>query len=213
VSFFSHNFRLKNFLSKKKVKVKCTLVQALRLCTGRTAHRGSRGIALPFHDHGTRRGWRGQRHTPAALYPRERPGTHCTGGWVGPRAGLDRCGKSRPTGIRSQDRPARSQFSKKNWARYDKKMCIGLHVKYRYSFLILMKIEFCIHIFEKYWNTKFNKNMFERSWAVLSCTEGHVDRRTATAKPIVAFRNFRKHPKTQSTRRIFWLKIFFPYQP
>ena len=40
-----------------KVKVKVTLVQALRLCTGRTAHRGSRGIALPFHDHGTRRGW------------------------------------------------------------------------------------------------------------------------------------------------------------
>ena len=38
-----------------KVKVKCTLVQALRLCTGRTAHRGSRGIALPVHDHGTRR--------------------------------------------------------------------------------------------------------------------------------------------------------------
>jgi len=33
-----------------KVKVKVTLVQALRLCTGRTAHRGSRGIALLFHD-------------------------------------------------------------------------------------------------------------------------------------------------------------------
>ena len=81
---------------KVKVKVKCTLVQALRLCTGRAAHRGSRGIALPFHDHGTRKRVRGQRHTPAALYPRERPGTHCTGGWVGLRAGLDRCGKSRP---------------------------------------------------------------------------------------------------------------------
>ena len=27
-------------------KVKCTLLQALRLCTGRTVHRGSRGIAL-----------------------------------------------------------------------------------------------------------------------------------------------------------------------
>ena len=26
---------------------------------------------------------------PGRLYPRERPGTHCTGGWVGPRAGLD----------------------------------------------------------------------------------------------------------------------------
>ena len=35
-------------------------------------------------------GVRGQRHAPAALYPRERPGTHCTGGWVGPRTGLDR---------------------------------------------------------------------------------------------------------------------------
>ena len=37
----------------------------------------------------------GQRQAPAAL-PRERPGTHCIGGWVGPRAGLDGCGKSRP---------------------------------------------------------------------------------------------------------------------
>ena len=39
-----------------KVKVKCVLVQALRLCTGRTAHSGSRGIALLFLDHGTSRG-------------------------------------------------------------------------------------------------------------------------------------------------------------
>ena len=50
-----------------KGKVKCTLVQALRLCTGRTAHRGSRGIALPFHDHGTRRGW-GVSVTPRPLF-------------------------------------------------------------------------------------------------------------------------------------------------
>ena len=28
----------------EKVKVKCTLVQALRLCTSRAAHRGVRGI-------------------------------------------------------------------------------------------------------------------------------------------------------------------------
>ena len=39
---------------------------------------------------------RAQRHAPVALYPRERPGTHCTGGWVGPTAGLDRCGETRP---------------------------------------------------------------------------------------------------------------------
>jgi hypothetical protein len=32
----------------------------------------------------------GQRHAPAALYPRERTtGTHCTGGWMDPRADLD----------------------------------------------------------------------------------------------------------------------------
>jgi len=37
----------------------------------------------------------GQRHAPIVLDPRERPGTHCTGGLVGPRAGLDGCGKSR----------------------------------------------------------------------------------------------------------------------
>jgi len=28
--------------------VKCTLVQALRVCTGHTAHRGSRGIAVLY---------------------------------------------------------------------------------------------------------------------------------------------------------------------
>jgi hypothetical protein len=32
----------------------------------------------------------GQSHAPAALYPQGKdPGTHCTGGWMGPRAGLD----------------------------------------------------------------------------------------------------------------------------
>jgi hypothetical protein len=40
----------------------------------------------------------GQRHAPADLPPppRERPGTSFVGGWVGLRAGLDECGKSRP---------------------------------------------------------------------------------------------------------------------
>jgi len=31
---------------------------------------------------------RGQRHAPAAYYPQERPGTHCTGGWVGLISGV-----------------------------------------------------------------------------------------------------------------------------
>ena len=38
----------------------------------------------------------GQIHAPAALPPGKRPGTHCIGGWVGPRASLDSCKKSRP---------------------------------------------------------------------------------------------------------------------
>jgi hypothetical protein len=34
--------------------------------------------------------------TPRPLYFWEGPGTHCTGGWVDLRAGLDGCGKPRP---------------------------------------------------------------------------------------------------------------------
>jgi len=40
-----------------------------------------------------------QQHVPAALYPRERPGTHFTGGWVGPKTGLDRRKISFPPGF------------------------------------------------------------------------------------------------------------------
>jgi len=92
-SYTSTKFSHSRFM---KGTIRCTLVQALRICTGHTAHRGSRGIALIFPDHGTRQGVRGQCHVPAALYPGKRPSTHCTGGWVSPIAGLDRCGKSRP---------------------------------------------------------------------------------------------------------------------
>ena len=48
---------------------------------------------------------------PVALPPGNRPGTHCIGGWVGPRASLDRYRKSHPTGIWSPDCPARSESS------------------------------------------------------------------------------------------------------
>jgi hypothetical protein len=39
----------------------------------------------------------GQLHAPAVLPPGNRPVTHCIGGWVGPRAGLDGCEKSHPS--------------------------------------------------------------------------------------------------------------------
>ena len=41
----------------------------------------------------------GQQHAPATFYPRERPGTHFTGGWVGPRVGLDGRKISSPLGF------------------------------------------------------------------------------------------------------------------
>jgi hypothetical protein len=58
----------------------------------------------------------GQLHAPTALFPGERtPGTHCTGGWVGPRPGLDTGVRGKNPlplpGIepRSPGRPVRSQ--------------------------------------------------------------------------------------------------------
>ena len=91
------------------IKVKCTLVQALMLCTGRTAHRGSRGIALLFHDHGTRRGW-GVSVTPRPFFtPRKNSVSIAQeAGWApGPVwTGAENLAS---TGIRSPDRSARSQ--------------------------------------------------------------------------------------------------------
>ena len=90
-------------------KVKVTPVQELRLCTGRTAHRGSRGIALPFHDHGTRRGW-GVSVTLRPLFipgKTRYPSYRRLGGPPGPVwTGAENL---TPTGIRSPYRPARSQ--------------------------------------------------------------------------------------------------------
>ena len=91
-------------------KLKVTLVQALRLCTGRTAHRGSRGIALPFHDHDTRRGW-GVSVTPRPLFtsgidtvPIVQEAVWAPGPvWTGAE-------NFAPTGIRSPERPACSQL-------------------------------------------------------------------------------------------------------
>ena len=54
--------------------------------TGRKRPEGEQRLALPY----ATRGWM------ANATPHERVGIHCTGGWVGPTADLDGCGKSRP---------------------------------------------------------------------------------------------------------------------
>ena len=95
-----------------KVKVKCTLVQALRLCKGRMPHRGSRFIDLLFLDHGTRRGW-GVSVTPRPLFtPGKTPYPLYSlkeAGWA-PGPVWTGAENLVPTGIRSLDRPSRSEL-------------------------------------------------------------------------------------------------------
>jgi len=58
------------------------------------AQRVDRSIALLFHDRSTRRWW------VVSSTPRPHlPGTHCTGGWVGPRAAMDWRKISSPPGF------------------------------------------------------------------------------------------------------------------
>jgi hypothetical protein len=55
-------------------------------------------------------GMGGKCHSPAALPLGKRSNTHCTGGLLGPRAGLNGCDENLgPTGIRSLGRPTCSK--------------------------------------------------------------------------------------------------------
>ena len=93
---------------------KCTLVQALRLCTSHMAHRRSRGITLPFYDH--RKGW-GVSVTSRLLFTSGRNPVPIVqeDGWA-PGPVWTGAENLAPTGIRSPDRPAHSQSL--YWQRY-----------------------------------------------------------------------------------------------
>jgi hypothetical protein len=96
-------------LRNLKVNAKCALVQALRLCTECTAHRGSRDIALLFHDHGTRRGW-GVSFKPCPSFtPGKGPVPIVQEIGLAPGPAWTAAENLASTGIRSPDRPARSQ--------------------------------------------------------------------------------------------------------
>jgi len=69
------------------------------------------------------------------------------------------------------------------------RMCIGLHIKYRYSCPILMKLTFSWQIFEKYSNIKIHENPKIRAESF------HGDGRTDMTKKIVSFRNSANAPK------------------
>ena len=76
-------------LIHEKLKVKVTLQQATK------NQRWSRSLAVLFLQPRCLIGLVFN-PTPRPLYPWERLGTLCIGGWVGPRAGLNGWGKSRP---------------------------------------------------------------------------------------------------------------------
>jgi hypothetical protein len=70
-------------------------------------------------------------------------------------------------------------------------MYIGLHVRYRYSFQFLRKLEFSRQIVEKYSNIKFHENPSSGN-RVVPC--GETDRHTDMTK-ITVFHYFAKPPK------------------
>ena len=84
-------------------------MQALRLCTGLTAHRESRGIAVLFLVHGTRRG-EGSASLPGrSLPPRKDPVPIVQeAGWA-PGPVWTGAENLTPTGIRSSDSPTLRQ--------------------------------------------------------------------------------------------------------
>ena len=84
-------------------------MQALRLFTSRTAHRGSRVIALLFLDHDTRKG-EGSASRPGRSLPSWKDPVPIVqeAGWA-PGPVWTGAENLAPTGIGSPDRPARSQ--------------------------------------------------------------------------------------------------------
>jgi hypothetical protein len=78
--------------------------------------------------------------TPRPLYPRERPGTHCIGGWVGPRTGLDVCEKSR-TPIHSKSFKSILMLSSEPWVCLPNGLSFqGFRVKFYMHFTFLPRI-------------------------------------------------------------------------
>jgi hypothetical protein len=100
---------LQRMCSGKSKAKKCTLVQALRLCKGRTAHKGNRVIAILFLEHGTRRG-EGSASRPGRFLPPGKTRHTLNRRLGGPQGRSGQVRKiSPPTAIRSPDRPTRSQ--------------------------------------------------------------------------------------------------------
>jgi hypothetical protein len=103
-------------IKPSKSKAVCFTRAIVKVCKGKfhsiTGHEGPRrGVEEQFCSFSTSTlGRLGVQHQVSAALPRKRPATHCTGGWVGPRAGLDVCEKYRSHQDSIPDRPNRNQL-------------------------------------------------------------------------------------------------------
>jgi len=117
----------------------------------------------------------GQRHAPAALPPGKRPGTHCTGGWVGPRAGLDGCGKSRPPppphtpgfDLRTVQ-PLGSRYTDFAIPARMKKVWVGLYARWK-EVVTLMLLEGTVRVTLRWRLVRMLVNKTMDSWAQEFC--------------------------------------------
>jgi hypothetical protein len=85
-----YSFFLKSLLAQHVSDVTASIVRSTTVVY---SHRVLKvfGVFIPWDCY-----WWVVSTTPMPLYLRERPGNHCTGGWVSNRAGLDVCEKSCP---------------------------------------------------------------------------------------------------------------------
>ena len=117
------------------IKVKCTLVQALRLCTGHTAHRGSRGVAVPSVMTTALEGGEEPASRPGRSLPPGKTRYPLYRRLDGPQGRSGQVRKiSPPTAIRSPDSPARG--SNTDYATRPITTYIGL---YKYLFIAFKK--------------------------------------------------------------------------
>ena len=177
-----------------KCKGKLHLLQELRLCTGLTAIGGVQVQLYTFLTPALE-GAEGSESRPGRSLSRERPDTHCTGDWVGPRAGLDKCGKSRPHRDSIPDLPARSQsLYRLSYPAY------GLHLKYPLFLFNFNKTSNFSTVFRKQFSkTKFHENL-SSGRLVVPCGQmdgGRTDRRRDMMWLIVAFPSFAKAPNQE----------------
>ena len=138
-------------------------------------------------------GLNGQRHAPAALPPGKIPGTHFIWDWLGPRAGLDGCGKSRlhRHSVTLDHTPFRSTYWSVHTCAYIHTFLQTCKHPYTYAYCIYIYIYIYIyicpiHLYTYVYHTHAQKNTYINVYFIYmpytsiyvrvphTCTEKHI---------------------------------------